>query len=268
MTFRVTYQKSEYVYCSNIARAESIKAVETYYSKYAWFTAEECDEIELEEAERKHMPIVDIVDIETKTETVSISTGNRKMGAIPSVSLPPVTTCAPGVPCAKKCYACKMCRIYPTVRAAYERNLRILRTNSTEYFRQIDSYLKSVRFFRWHVSGDIPTAEYFENMVKCAINNSHCEQLAFTKQYDIVNDWISGHGNLPKNLHIIFSLWNENWNTRISNPHNLPCSAVIFRGQSADEYSNVCGGNCFECACRGVGCWAMTSGETIAFYEH
>ena len=205
---------------------------------------------------------------EPEPETVSISTGNRKMGAIPSVSLPPVTTCAPGVPCAKKCYACKMCRIYPTVRAAYERNMRILRADPEQYFHQIDSYLKSVRFFRWHVSGDIPSAEYFENMVKCAINNPHCEQLAFTKQYDIVNDWIAEHGNLPKNLHVIFSLWDENWNTRVSNPHNLPCSAVIFRGQSADEYSNVCGGNCFECDCRGVGCWAMTSGETIAFYEH
>ena len=275
MIFKVTYQKSEYVYCSNIARAESIKAVEAYYSKYVWFTAEQCDEIELEEAERKHMPIVDIETetetetvTETETETVSISTGNRKMGAIPSVSLPPVTTCAPGVPCAKKCYACKMCRIYPTVRAAYERNMRILRADPEQYFHQIECYLKSVRFFRWHVSGDIPTAEYFENMVKCAINNPHCEQLAFTKQYDIVNKWIATHGNLPKNLHIIFSLWNENWNTRVSNPYNLPCSAVIFRGQSADEYSNVCGGNCFECACRGVGCWAMRNGETIAFYEH
>ena len=41
---------------------------------------------------------------------VSISKGNSKMGAIPSVSLPPITTCAAGCTCAKKCYAAKLCR--------------------------------------------------------------------------------------------------------------------------------------------------------------
>ena len=51
---------------------------------------------------------------------VSISAGNRKMGAIPSVSLPPIVTCPNCKECAKKCYAAKMCRIYPSVKKAYD----------------------------------------------------------------------------------------------------------------------------------------------------
>lgn len=33
---------------------------------------------------------------------LSISPGNKKMGAIPSVSLPPIITCPTGCKCAKK----------------------------------------------------------------------------------------------------------------------------------------------------------------------
>ena len=36
---------------------------------------------------------------------IHISIGNSKMGMIPSFSLPAVTTCREGVPCAKRCYA-------------------------------------------------------------------------------------------------------------------------------------------------------------------
>lgn len=199
---------------------------------------------------------------------VSISAGNRKTGAIPSVSLPPVVTCADNCPCAKKCYAVKMCRIYKNVKTAYERNLEILNNNPNLYWQQVNEAVKMNRYFRFHVSGDIPGPAYFCNMVSVAAGNPHCEILAFTKCYDIVNDYISQNGPLPKNLHIIFSLWDPAWNVRVHNPHDLPKSAVIFNGQTGDEYEKICGGNCFECACKGTGCWTLKNGETIAFYEH
>ena len=43
----------------------------------------------------------------TNNNQVSISKGNNKMGAIPSVSLPPITTCKHCESCAKDCYAAK-----------------------------------------------------------------------------------------------------------------------------------------------------------------
>ena len=197
---------------------------------------------------------------------VSISTGNRKMGAIPSVSLPPVITCPANCPCSKKCYALKMCRIYPTVKAAYQNNLDILNENWVEYWRQVRFAVSITRYFRFHVAGDIPNPAYFKEMVITAKHNPHTQILAFTKQYSIVNNYIDIFGDLPENLHLIFSEWGDNW--QVPNPHDLPTATVIFKGETPADNWKVCGGNCTECACRGVGCWELKKGETIAFYEH
>jgi hypothetical protein len=187
------------------------------------------------------------------------------MGAIPSVSLPPVITCPSGAPCAKKCYAAKLCRCRPNVREAYARNLDILRNHNEEYWTQVEEAISMARYFRFHVSGDIPSPNYFAEIVRIAQRNPHCNILAFTKRYGIVNTHISKHGPLPGNLHLIFSEWPG---LDIPNPHNLPTAAVIFKGQEPAASWKVCGGNCAECACRGVGCWELKPGETIAFYEH
>lgn len=203
-----------------------------------------------------------------KKSTVSISKGNSKMGAIPSVSLPPVVTCANGVPCARKCYAAKLCRIYPPVKQAYQNNLDILNNDPVEYWEQVRNAVKMAKYFRFHVSGDIPNAAYFKELVITAKQN-HCTQiLTFTKQYDVVNNYMDVFGALPENLHVIFSRWDSEWNITIKNPHDLPMSAVIFKNTNNAEYDKICGGNCAECACRGVGCWELKHGETIAFYEH
>lgn len=199
---------------------------------------------------------------------ISISAANRKMGEIPSVSLPPVVTCAAGVPCAKKCYACKLCRIYPFVKSAYNHNYSILNNDPAAYWLQVTASAMVTKYFRFHVSGDIPTAEYFNNMIATAEKVPTTEFLCFTKQYSIVNNYIDNGGEIPANLHIIFSRWDDcsGWNT--PNPYRLPESTVIFKGEDIPENVKVCGGNCAECACRGVGCWELKNGETIAFYEH
>lgn len=200
-----------------------------------------------------------------KPRKISISAGNTKMGAIPSVSLPPVITCPSDCPCSKKCYAAKLCRIYPTVRKAYQNNLDILLTNPALYWDGVYNAAKMTKFFRWHVSGDIPNLEYFARMVSLAQVIPGTQFLAFTKRYNIINDYINHGGVIPGNLKIIFSEW-EGMET--PNPHNLPTAAVIFKGQQPREDWKICGGNCAACACRGVGCWELKNGETIAFYEH
>lgn len=196
---------------------------------------------------------------------VSISTGNRKMGAIPSVSLPPIITCPKDAPCAKKCYAAKLTRIYPSVRKAYQNNLDILNDNWPEYWRQVREEVAMVKYFRFHVAGDIPNAGYLKEMVITALKNPGTQILAFTKQYDIVNHYIDVFGDLPQNLHIILSEWGDQ---RPENPHQLPTSAVIFKNTVPADNWKICGGNCTACACQGVGCWELKKGETIAFYEH
>lgn len=196
---------------------------------------------------------------------ISISPGNAKMGYIPSVSLPPVVTCAADCKCAKKCYAAKLCRIYPSVRKAYNRNLEILQNNDMEYWWQVSQAIRLSKYFRFHVSGDIIDSHYFNWMVTVAEMNGGTQILAFTKQYDIVNSYLDIVGYLPENMHIIFSEWPG---MPMDNRHGLPVAHVVFKGETPADEWKICGGNCSECACRGVGCWELKKGEHIAFYEH
>lgn len=199
-----------------------------------------------------------------KNNMVSISKGNSKMGYIPSVSLPPIVTCAQGCTCAKKCYAAKLCRIYGTVRKAYNRNLEILKNDIDNYFTQVNAAAMVNKYFRFHVSGDIPSMDYLYRMVKLAQDLPGTTFLAFTKQYNFINNYLQSAA-IPDNMKIIFSEWPG---MHMENPHNLPVAHVIFRGSAPADNWKICGGNCTECACRGVGCWELKTGEHIAFYEH
>ncbi len=200
-----------------------------------------------------------------KNLKVSISTGNSKMGAIPSVSLPACITCNPDAPCFKLCYAAKISRIYKTVNAAYKRNLDILKADSGAYWLQVKAAASMARFFRYHVSGDIPNAAYFEMMIQTARDLPNTNFLAFTKQYNIVNEYINGGGTIPKNLKVIFSNWGS-W--KCENAHNLPVCEIILKGNDPAPDWKICGGNCTACACAGIGCWELKNGETIAIYQH
>ena len=197
--------------------------------------------------------------------TLSISPGNSKMGFIPSVSLPPVVTCKNCETCAKKCYAAKLCRIYKSVRDAYSRNYEILKADRDAYFSQVESAAMLSNYFRFHVSGDIVDIDYLARMCKTARKCKNTRFLAFTKNYEDVNAYFENHKK-PRNLQIIFSIPFDG--AMIENPHNLPTAAVILKGQEPKKNYKICGGNCSECACRGVGCWELKKGETIAFYEH
>lgn len=198
-------------------------------------------------------------------EILSISHGNRKMGEIPSVSLPACVTCNPEAPCFNGCYAAKIERIYKTAAAAYQRNLDILQYNPAGYWLQVKEAATTSKYFRYHVSGDIPDMDYFLNMLLLARLIPDTKFLAFTKQYNIVNEYLDGGGSIPENLKIIFSNWGS-W--KCNNPYNLPQCEVIFKDNKPADNWKICGGNCTECACRGVGCWELKNNETIAIYKH
>lgn len=197
---------------------------------------------------------------------ISISNGNSKMGGIPSVSLPAVKTCRI-CDCHNKCYAKKLERLRPTVRRAYQRNLDILTSDPDTYWREVEASIMMSRFFRFHVSGDIPDAAYFEKMVEIANRNQHCQILCFTKKYEIVNGYISDNWALPDNLHLIFSAWD---NLDMDNRFGLPVAYVRYRDghTAAPSEAFECHGNCSECARTDGGCWVLGIGEAVVFDEH
>ena len=88
----------------------------------------------------------------------------------------------------------------------------------------------------------------------------------FTKQYDIVNNYLEHH-RLPKNMHLIFSAWKG---LEMPNPYNLPEAHVMFRDgtTTASDGAKFCSGNCTVCSIEKKGCWTLQKGSQILFAEH
>ena len=198
---------------------------------------------------------------------VKISPGNRKMGSIPSVSLPAGLTCRKDCDCAKLCYAMRMERYRKSVHKAYQSNYELLQSDPATYWREVEGTIMMSRYFRFHVSGDIPDNDYLVHMAQIAARNPHCEILCFTKKYRIVNGFLRSGGMIPKNMHLILSAWRG---TAMENPYSLPEAHVLYKdGSTTAGPSPVpCGGNCTECARTDGGCWSLRLGDQVVFHEH
>ena len=205
---------------------------------------------------------------------VSVSYGNSKTGVlVPSVSLIPVADCCSNCKCCKAgCYDVRHDCIYPTVQKSRANNSALLHGDPDRYFCEISKICHALRFFRWHVGGDIINSDYFRGMLSVARANKNCEFLVFTKNYDVVNSYVDNGGAIPENMHIIFSDWRG---AEIDNKYNFPLSSPRWTTADGVEYGpNVtgikkeCGGNCSACAVECGGCWSLQPGETIIFDAH
>lgn len=202
---------------------------------------------------------------------IKISQGNSKLGNIPSISLPAGVTCRDDCECKNKCYAKRLERIRKSVREAYQHNYQVPKCTPNTYWREVETSIMMSRFFRFHVSGDIPDKNYLIHMIDIAERNRHCEILCFTKKFSIANEVVAEHLNnkrmLPPNLHLILSGWKD---LKMENPFLLPEAHVKFRDgtTTAREDALECGGNCTECALTEGGCWTLGTGGQVVFNEH
>ena len=195
-----------------------------------------------------------------------LSMGNRKMGRVMSFSLPPGKTCAYDVPCGPDCYANKMCRIYPTVRASWEYNYKLLQGDcwGDIFVDDIVAAInkKNIKLFRWHVGGDIFSKAYLDNICLIAKKVPDTQFWAFTKQFNILDGYT---GKIPKNLTIILSIW----------PPHLPSDELkekygcCYFQDKEETYvvpddAFVCQGDCEECQV----CTYLVPGESVVIYKH
>ena len=201
---------------------------------------------------------------------VRISTTNSKLGLIPSVNLVPVVTCRENCPCVKECYAMRGNFRFANVRKSMEQNYEYYKSNPEKYFEEIklaiNNGMVSYAYFRWHAAGDIVDKQYFEYMVKVAEQLPLTSFLAFTKKFEIVNEYIKDHGALPQNLNIVFSAWGADF--KIDNPYRLPVAYVRFKD---DEKTGTiptdaveCSGDCTTC----LQCWKIKAGQSVVFKKH
>ena len=202
-----------------------------------------------------------------------ISTGNIKIGKMSNISLTPIVSCAGCVTiCAKDCYAMKAYKQYPAVKNAWDTNYREAMEDMTKFFTDIVAKIKKTKktFFRWHVGGDIINLEYFMGMVFVAKMFPIIKFLAFTKQYEVVNEFRSGskgrHAGkweLPANLQVVFSAWPS---LEMRNPYKFPVAFMQDGSETRVDGSEIeCPGSCEGCGM----CWSLSSiGKNVVFHKH
>lgn len=197
-----------------------------------------------------------------------LSQGNMKIGRIWNISLPMGQTCPSGVPCLKECYAMKAWKQYPNVRDAWKGNYAFFLADGPGYFEDIIAQLekkRSVKLFRWHVGGDIPSMPYLEGMARVAIMLPKTRFYAFTKAYHLLEGVLDGAQPLPKNLTLIASAW-PGWPMPARVARSFPVAYV--RGAGAVTLpSDVksCPGHCDRCPRH---CALMKAGDSVVFDKH
>ena len=192
-----------------------------------------------------------------------ISSGNRKIGRVMNVSLPPIITCTNCSECKHFCYDIKACLQYPgTVIDARVRNYIVLMKDRQEYFERIDraiSRRRKNKYFRWHVAGDIIDADYFARMIGTARRHKDFKFWTYTKNYNVVNEFcrVNGRDAIPGNFSIMFSEWDG---MPLENPYNFPVFTVKMQAGNKNHPEAYfdglykCPGNCDVCKANGRGC--------------
>lgn len=200
---------------------------------------------------------------------VTISVNNNKMDDIPSVSIVPFVYCpaCAKTTCGMECYAFAMALngYHPDILKSWAMNTVIALYDIDKYFAEISDAMTAYSCFRYHVSGEILHYDYFDKMVKTAIDNPKTDILVFTKNYQVVNEWIDKNGDLPGNMHLLFSGWEDK--IVIDNPHNLPETNVLNECEKPEK-GTICKGNCFYCKITSCGCWKAGKGERVYFEKH
>ena len=198
-------------------------------------------------------------------QLVSISSGNRKLGSVPSTSMTPGRTCPKGVPClGQGCYALKALRLYPGTRAAWRRNEDLAKHHPDSYFIQIAAQVAKAkpRLFRWHVAGDILNRNYLCGMCRIAFANPQTHFLAFSKAFEIVNEYEDREA-IPANLVIVFSAWPK---MTFLNPHGHRIAWMQDGTETrVPEGALECPGNCESCGM----CYELDRlGRDVVFHKH
>lgn len=206
----------------------------------------------------------------SKSDKISMSNGNSKTGAACLNLAFPVDTCRTDAPCKDGCYACKGTQQFANVQAAYHRNLRLYNTDPDDFFEQVlykvkSSGLPKVRLFD---SGDFPSYDFLVRLVDLCKKTPETKYMAFTKKYELINEYIDKNGNLPDNLNIMLSAWDKSW--AVPNPHGLGMAYVDFKDKerNTDIPNNafVCPGRDGTCSACGA-CWSKKL-KAVVFLEH
>lgn len=222
---------------------------------------------------------------------VCISKGNHKIGNCLNVSIMPVVTCGKmGKLCCVICYAVR-CFCQMGIKGnKWKKNKWLINTllavfYPEKYFGEIKSAISDgvsrkrnpIKFFRWHVGGEILSLGYFKWMCFIAEEFPNVRFLAFTKRYELVNEYMDKNGGrncIPENLSVIYSAAPGQ---SVPNPYHLPECHIFMADETLNKVWRVefveskiynCPSNCETCQCNGAGCWFIKDGCIILIIQH
>lgn len=148
---------------------------------------------------------VEIVGTASPELYVSIGTGNRKIGYIPSWSIPHVKTCNPRLRgyCAKSCYNNRIRDMFPNVWDMWTHNLWMLENypSLAELLIRKFLYMALPQVMRLHVAGDFYSREYLDMWRRIAGDHPGTVFYGYSKMDGL------DHASLPDNLRVLRSQW-------------------------------------------------------------
>lgn len=199
--------------------------------------------------------------------------GNEKTGNIPCYSLLPILDCSHNCEqCKRNCYDVrhdvikKECLMYRAINSA------IHEADPVRYWTEIETDVKRNEFagVRFNEGGDFTQFD-FKCLHEMGKRCSKTDFLAFTKNYEAVNETIDELGDFADNTHVIMSAW---FGTEMNNKHNLPESHVIDGNGGTTVKGNkmvvYCPNNCTNCLMKSrcKSCWNLEKGEAVLLHLH
>lgn len=201
---------------------------------------------------------------------ISISKGNMKLGNIWNISLPPIKVCGKNLPCYAKCYARKAYRLYPSTKAAWDKNYELYTRDPVRYFQLIDEFLTKEKpnHFRFHVAGDFIDKLYLKKTLELVDKHKDIKFLAFTKRFELLKNITE-----RDNFSIVLSMWpNLHIDNKLLKKYPV---AWVYDPKNVDNRipkDNIihCNSNCQTCNDnKGKSCWELRKlKKDVVFHIH
>ena len=101
------------------------------------------------------------------------------------------------------CYALKGMYRFTKVQKAQQRRFRKIYTK--KWVKALITMIGTDRWFRWHDSGDIHSLIHFTNMMSVIINTPDCDHWIPTREYNLIETYVTSGGIIPKNCYLRLS---------------------------------------------------------------
>lgn len=187
---------------------------------------------------------------------VSVSDGNMKLGKLVSISTLPGSDdwLVPGIPgtcheygkiCEHSgCYACKSCKLYPSVRWAYAKNTLLKRTNPKLFWDLLARYIGLVKpsEVRINTSGEFEDINDILEWNKMAKSFPYTKFYSYTKNYEAVINFKNKGYKYYHNFIIHLSGWkNDKKVQEVSNYTGLPIFYYVDHNdpQEVEKYKQM-----------------------------